>query len=392
VGEDPRLHHLFRLMGKVAASDSTVLLIGESGTGKELFAELIHQLSDRSQGPLVKVNCAAFVETLLLSELFGHEKGAFTGALHRKKGRFEMAQGGTIFLDEIGDISPNTQVALLRVLQEREIERVGGAGTIPVDVRVVAATNRNLEEMVRQGTFRLDLYYRLKGVALELPALRERRGDIPLLVRHFTERYQEEQAQRRYFSHDALRLLANYNWPGNIRELENFIRSMLLFVDEPVITEAHIHEFGEFFAAGEMSADAPHLEFSRGWWLPEIQESRGEVGADVALEGGVSSEDAQPAAVEPQRPPEVAAQTPQAEAGLTPVVDPEKALVEKVVHDGMSIQDLKKRLEVECIKRALVETEGNVTHAASLLKMKRPRLSQIINGNDELGELKRKLS
>ncbi|MCA9552679.1 MAG: sigma-54 factor interaction domain-containing protein, partial [Myxococcales bacterium] len=156
---------------RVAVRSVPVLIEGESGTGKELFAEAVHLRSLRSEGPLVKVNCAAFVETLLLSELFGHEKGAFTGALTRKKGRFELAHGGTIFLDEIGDISLNTQVSLLRVLQERSFERVGGSQSIEVDVRVIAATNRNLEEMVREGTFRLDLYYRLKGVVLELPAL-----------------------------------------------------------------------------------------------------------------------------------------------------------------------------------------------------------------------------
>jgi transcriptional regulator with GAF, ATPase, and Fis domain/predicted negative regulator of RcsB-dependent stress response len=387
VGEDARLHHLFRMVEKVASSDSTVLLNGESGTGKELFAELIHQRSARAQGPLVKVNCAAFVETLLLSELFGHEKGAFTGALHRKMGRFEMANGGTIFLDEIGDISSNTQVALLRVLQEREIERVGGAGAIGVDVRVVAATNRNLEEMVRQGSFRLDLYYRLKGVALELPALRERRGDIPLLVRHFTERYVEDEAVHRYFSHDALRLLAGYNWPGNIRELENFVRSMLLFVDEAVITEAHIREFGEFFAEGEMSAEPPTLAFAAGWWGSEEVEAVEVVedGTEAAFAPLQVSGDARSALEEEEVVREGVLLSSLEGEGL------ERALIERVVTEGMSLQDLKHRLEIECIKRALLQTEGNITHAAALLQMKRPRLSQIINAHEELEELRRTL-
>ncbi len=401
VGEDPRLHHLFRMIDKVAASDSTILLMGESGTGKELFTEAIHHHSSRSKGPLVKVNCAAFVETLLLSELFGHEKGAFTGALSRKKGRFEMAHGGTIFLDEIGDISANTQVALLRVLQERSFERVGGSGQIDVDVRVVAATNRNLEEMVREGTFRLDLYYRLKGVVMDLPPLRERRGDIARLVRHFTEQFTQQSERARYYSHDALRLLSSYNWPGNIRELENFVRSMLLFVDEQVIDVEHIREFDEFFATGQMSSEPAQLEFVEGWWTPDETEVEAKVVSapkqDAALvfveetaDGGTK-----PAEVSDEPPGGDRELTSGSAGAVVPAgedVDPEVALVEEVVARGMSLQDLKKRLEVECIKRALIETEGNITHAANILKMKRPRLSQIINGNESLGKLKEELA
>jgi transcriptional regulator with GAF, ATPase, and Fis domain len=383
VGEDPRLHHIFRIIDKVASSDSTLLLNGESGTGKELFAEAIHHQSARKSGPLVKVNCAAFVETLLLSELFGHEKGAFTGALSRKKGRFEMANCGTIFLDEIGDISANTQVALLRVLQEKSFERVGGSGPINVDVRVVAATNRNLEEMVRQGTFRLDLYYRLKGVVLELPPLRERRGDTPLLVKHFTGRFRKAEEKGRYFSPGALELLASYNWPGNIRELENFVRSMLLFVDERIIDVHHIHEFDEFFATGEMSNEEIVFQFHEDWWPCEKEtegpgtESANHVGSEEAGDRELTA---------------VSDEEGKSDVSQTEGLDPEKALVEDVIKQGKSLQELKKRLEVECIKRALIETEGNITHAASILKMKRPRLSQIINANEALGELKRGLS
>ena len=387
IGEDERLHHLFRIIDKVATSNSTMLLMGESGTGKELLTEAIHRHSARADGPLVKVNCAAFVETLLLSELFGHEKGAFTGALTRKKGRFELAHAGTIFLDEIGDISPNTQVSLLRVLQERSFERVGGSGSIAVDVRVIAATNRNLEEMVRQGKFRLDLYYRLKGVVLELPPLRKRPGDIPLLVRFFTESFGKEQS--RYFSHAALQLLASYNWPGNIRELENFVRSMLLFVDEPVITDAHIREFDQFFAAGEMAAEPPVLSFVPGWWTADEVE--------VLVSEAEEQDGTRPAqdAVGDRKPDGVVRSDPPDEAGPASTVaaaNPEAALVEQVIAEGLSIQALKKRLEVECIKRALIETDGNITHAANILQMKRPRLSQIINGNEELTILKEKYS
>jgi transcriptional regulator with GAF, ATPase, and Fis domain/tetratricopeptide (TPR) repeat protein len=385
IGEAPRLHHLFRIIDKVATSDSTMLLIGESGTGKELLTEAIHRHSNRVDGPLVKVNCAAFVETLLLSELFGHEKGAFTGALTRKKGRFELAHGGTIFLDEIGDISPNTQVSLLRVLQERSFERVGGSGSIAVDVRVVAATNRNLEEMVRQGKFRLDLYYRLKGVVLELPPLRLRPGDIPLLVRFFTESFVTE-GPARYFSHAALQLLASYNWPGNIRELENFVRSMLLFVDDPVITDDHIREFDQFFAAGEMAAEPPVLGFVANWWTPEETEAPDEVAAEAGTAPAEGEGDDQNL--------DAAAEVSGVEGvGNAAVMDnPEAALVRQVVAEGLSIQALKKRLEIECIKRALIETDGNITHAANILQMKRPRLSQIINANDELTILKEKYS
>ena len=384
VGRDRRLLHLFRMVDKVAESDSTVLLIGPSGTGKELFAEAIHQRSHRSEGPLVKVNCAAFVETLLLSELFGHEKGAFTGALSRKRGRFELADGGTIFLDEIGDISLNTQVSLLRVLQERSFERVGGSQAIEVDVRVVAATNRNLEEMVREGTFRLDLYYRLKGVVLELPALKERREDIPYLVRHFAERFMSSE-QARVFTPEALQLLATYNWPGNIRELENFVRSIMLFVDGDVIDVGDIQQFDEFFAEGEMSDEAPRLEFADRWWA--LEEEDEEPSVDETADPGTELASSLIAASSADQKATVSA----AAGSILRTGDPEQAIVEQVVRDGMSLQDLKKRLEIECIKRALKETEGNITHAARILKMKRPRLSQIINSNEELGELKEQL-
>jgi transcriptional regulator with GAF, ATPase, and Fis domain/tetratricopeptide (TPR) repeat protein len=385
VGEDPVLHHLFRMIDKVATSDSTVLLLGESGTGKELLAAAIHRHSSRPDGPLVKVNCAAFVETLLLSELFGHEKGAFTGALTRKKGRFELAHNGTIFLDEIGDISPTTQISLLRVLQERSFERVGGSGPIEADVRVVAATNRNLEEMVRQGKFRLDLFYRLKGVVLELPPLRQRPGDIPLLVRHFVNSIAGGAAPR-YFSHAALQMLASYNWPGNIRELENFVRSMLLFVDEPVVDEDHIREFDQFFADGEMAVDPPTLCFLPGWWTKgEATSALVEDGTDPATDerGGIPGDREANSFAAPE-----SETTSEEVITTTPMADAESALVERVISEGLSIQDLKKRLEIGCIKRALIETEGNITHAARILRMKRPRLSQIINANEALSTVK----
>jgi transcriptional regulator with GAF, ATPase, and Fis domain len=405
VGEDRRLLHLFKLVDKISGSDSTVLLTGSSGTGKELFAEAIHRHSSRRDGPLVKVNCAAFVETLLLSELFGHEKGAFTGALSKKQGRFELAHTGTIFLDEIGDVSPNTQVALLRVLQEQTYERVGGSQQLETDVRVIAATNRNLEEMVREGGFRLDLYYRLKGIALELPSLRERRPDLPLLVRHFTQRFSGDDGRRRVFTADALRLLASYNWPGNIRELENFVRSMLLFVETDVIDLDDIRQFDEFFADGEMSDDVPHFEFVQGWWPVAYQASKKRTtqhGTDHAESSPRDESDQKLSPSGPEVPVEapamgVTAVPEQATAEHAPLIasdgrmDPHEAMVEMVVTEGLGLQDVKKRLEVECIRRALLETDGNITHAAKLLKMKRPRLSQIINSDSELWQLKEDL-
>src|SRR5262249_37316110 len=227
IGNSAKLHRVFHIIDRVAPSDGTVLILGESGTGKELVAEAIHKSSPRSKSPFVKLNCAALVESLLLSELFGHERGSFTGAHQRKIGRFEMAAGGTIFLDEIGDISPTTQVALLRVLQEREFERVGGGRPIKVEARIIVATNRNLYEMVREGTFREDLYYRLKGLTIDLPPLRERPEDILALAEHFLAQYASESgALQKRLSKLAVDLLLGYSWPGNIRELENIVRSV----------------------------------------------------------------------------------------------------------------------------------------------------------------------
>jgi two-component system response regulator PilR (NtrC family) len=215
---------VYQMIEMVAATTSTVLITGESGTGKELVARAIHILSDREHAPFVSINCGAFTETLLESELFGYMKGAFTGAVSNRKGLFEAAEGGTIFLDEIGETTPAMQVKLLRVLQERSIRRVGGLEEIPVDVRVVAATNRDLSQMVEEGTFRNDLYYRISVIPIELPPLRARRSDIPDLVGHFLEKYSAAAGRNMMeISEDAMRYLEAYDWPGNVRELENTI-------------------------------------------------------------------------------------------------------------------------------------------------------------------------
>ncbi len=223
IGQSKIMQSVFGEVHQIAGSRSTVLLRGESGTGKEAIARAIHHLSRRKDKPFIKVNCAALSETLLESELFGHERGSFTGASQERKGRFEMAHGGTLFLDEIGDISPAFQTKLLRVLQEREFERVGGSKTIKVDVRLVAATNRNLEEAVAKGEYREDLYYRINVVAIFLPPLRERREDVPLLAEYFLKQANEESGKQLKFSAEAMQVLMNCNWPGNVRELNNCV-------------------------------------------------------------------------------------------------------------------------------------------------------------------------
>jgi Nif-specific regulatory protein len=214
-----------------------VLLRGESGTGKEVMARAIHSLSPRAKEAFVGVNCAALTESLLESELFGHEKGAFTGAQGQRKGRFEMAHGGTLFLDEIGDISASFQAKLLRVLQERSFERVGGGAPVKVDVRLILATNRNLERMVQAGEFRADLYYRINVVSILLPALRERREDIPAMAQHFLERFNRENAKAAKFSPEAMRVLTSCYWPGNVRELENCVERTATMAGNDVITD-----------------------------------------------------------------------------------------------------------------------------------------------------------
>jgi two-component system, NtrC family, response regulator AtoC len=224
VGSSPPMQRVFEIIEQVAPSKATVLLTGESGTGKELVASAIHERSPRAKGPFIKLHCAALAESLLESELFGHERGAFTGAVARRDGRFQMADGGTLFLDEIGEISPTLQVKLLRFLQEHEFERVGGDQTIRVDVRVIAATNRNLVEEVAKGRFREDLFYRLNVVGVELPPLRERTGDVPALARFFLDRFAKDNGKTiDGFAPATVERLLAYDWPGNVRELENAI-------------------------------------------------------------------------------------------------------------------------------------------------------------------------
>jgi sigma-54 specific flagellar transcriptional regulator A len=381
VGRTPAMQALASAVLKVGKSDATVLVHGESGTGKELVAEAIHEASARRAGPIVKVNCAALVETLLLSELFGHEKGAFTGAAARRRGRFEVADGGTLFLDEIGDISPRTQVALLRVLQDKTFERVGGVTAIRADVRIVCATHRDLGTMVSRGEFREDLYYRLRGVVLEVPALRQRVADLPLVAAAILDRIARERgAAAKSISASALEGLAQHTWPGNIRELENALRAAALFADGETI------ELEDFTAnvdglAGLSTLGAPppgsglQTVNSRRPTPPSDAPSPPETLANPRISGDFASPDSGTDAAfdgSAMSQPSKIAQVASGEAGRTTEV------AYAAIRAGVSLSELKRDIERDCIARALAETGGNITRAASLLGMKRPRLSQLV--------------
>jgi two-component system, NtrC family, response regulator AtoC len=262
IGRSAAMLEVYKTVARVAPTKSTVLILGESGTGKELIARAIHQHSPRANRPFVAVDCGALTETILESEIFGHVRGAFTGALADKKGVFEEAQGGTCFLDEIGGISANMQARLLRVLQEHEIRRVGGKDWVTVDVRVVAATNQNLEEAVSRGEFRQDLYYRLNVVAILLPPLRERVEDIPLLARHFLQHYSQESGKSiTVISDKAMELLCAYSWPGNIRELENAVEQAVALSYQPVLTPDDLPAVRDHAAAKSFQNDSQNGQF-----------------------------------------------------------------------------------------------------------------------------------
>ena len=275
IGKSQGMQEIYSKIEQVADSRTTVLITGESGTGKELVARALHYNSSRRERPFIALNCAALPETLIESELFGHEKGSFTDATARRVGQFELAHSGTLFLDEIGDLSPVTQAKLLRVIQEREFMRIGGVQSIKVDVRIVAATNKNLDDLVRKGQFREDLYYRINVIALFLPPLRERGEDIPLLAKHFLEkRLEEERRTRIEFGKDALDLLTRYSWPGNVRELENFVEQAFIWSQHAAqITPEHLPtlikndsrstSLRDDTLAGRMSLEKAVMEFER---------------------------------------------------------------------------------------------------------------------------------
>ena len=324
VGDSPAIRQIYGIIEKVANTPSTVLITGESGTGKELIARALHENSSRQDGPFIKINCAAIPKTLMESELFGYEKGAFTGAVGAKPGRFELAHGGTLFLDEIGEIPVEMQVKLLRVLQESEFERVGGIKTIKVDVRLVTATNRDLAAELAAGGFREDLYYRLNVVPIHLPPLRERREDIALLVGHFITKFNERlRKQITHIEPAAVERLVSYNWPGNIRELENVIERTMLFCEAPVIR------------LGNLPAE---LLLGEDRHLPAAALSTSPSQPNLA---------AMPATL--------------------PAGDAVGSLKEAVRAET-------ERVERELIQRALDETGGNVTQAARRLKISRKSL------------------
>jgi len=301
-------------VSKVADSPSTVLVTGESGTGKELVAQALHRGSSRRDKPLIKVNCAAIPKDLVESELFGYEKGAFTGAVGSKPGRFELADGGTLFLDEIGEVPVEMQVKLLRALQESEFERVGGIKTIQVDVRLIAATNRDLKALIADGRFREDLYYRLAVVPIVLPPLRDRREDIPLLVRHFIEKYDRRLGKSvAGIEEEALQLLLDYSWPGNIRELENLMERSVLFADGPIILASSLPD--------------------------SLRERPGGPATPIAAVGPIGA-----------------------------IAAPSGASMKEIVRQAQA------ELERELIARALEETGGNVTRAAKRLQISRKSL------------------
>lgn len=244
IGRSKAMQHVMEIVGSVAPKNVNILLTGETGSGKEMIANAIHYNSPRSAKPFIKVNCAAFSEGVLESELFGHERGAFTGAITRRVGRFELADGGTIFLDEIGDITLSTQIKLLRVIQEKEFERVGGNETIKVDVRIIAATHQDLKRLIEEKRFREDLYYRLNVVYIELPSLRQRKDDIPLLASFFIHRFNEEKDyQIKGITNEAMQILLNYEWPGNVREMENAIESAMALAEKNIIEAKYLPSF-----------------------------------------------------------------------------------------------------------------------------------------------------
>jgi two-component system, NtrC family, response regulator AtoC len=338
VGESPAICQVYQVVEKVADTPSTVLITGESGTGKELVARALHDYSSRSGGPFIKINCAAIPKTLMESELFGYEKGAFTGAVGSKPGRFELAHGGSLFLDEIGEIPVEMQVKLLRVLQESEFERVGGIKTIKVDVRLITATNRDLAAEIITGGFRDDLYYRLNVVPIQLPPLRERREDIPLLVDHFIARFNERlKKQINGAEPEAIDRLIAHQWPGNIRELENVIERTILFCEGPLIRVADLP--GEL--GGTPQPVAPPVVEER---LPSASTSSGAL---------------------PAQPP---ASVPPAASASLPAVGEEVGSLKEAVRVETE------RVERELIQRALDETAGNVTQAARKLQISRKSL------------------
>jgi DNA-binding NtrC family response regulator len=289
VGRDPKMQVIYKLIEDIGPTDATVLIQGESGTGKEIVARAIHRQSLRKDGPFVVINCSAYPSTLLESELFGHEKGAFTGAVRQRPGRFEQADGGTVFLDEIGEILPDAQIKLLRILQTHKLERLGGEKTISVDVRILAATNKDLLEEVKAGRFREDLYYRLNVIPIRIPPLREKRNDIPLLAQHFLRHFATEQGKDiAEFSVEAMRLLMDHSWPGNVRELENSIEHAAVLAKERRIEPVHLPSALHKDFASPLTPKPPTIREHEARLLQEAMEECGWNKKEAANRLGIS--------------------------------------------------------------------------------------------------------
>lgn len=335
IGRSPSIHIVFDAITKVADTDSTVLISGDSGTGKELVAQAIHALSSRRNGPLIPVNCGAIPAELLESELFGHVKGAFTGAISNRQGRFELAQGGTIFLDEIGDTPPMLQVKLLRVLQERKFEPVGGMKSVPADVRIIAATNKDLEEAVKVRTFREDLFYRLNVIPIHVPALRERRSDIPLLVQHFADKFNREKRRNVHFgAQEVIDLFLRYDWPGNVRELENLVERLVVFCGDGDVALRDLPS--KIFERVELASGQPGTQGKFGFAMRSIAAQM--VDEVIELSGG---------------------------AAFPRFVLPE---------NGIDLKETINSFENDLLMQALSRTQGNKNKASELLKMNRTTL------------------
>lgn len=351
IGESSTLADVFRVLAKVAPTDSTVLVTGESGTGKELLVRALHTMSRRNDKPFVPINCGAIPRELLESELFGHEKGAFTHAIRTKPGRFELADGGTVFLDEIGEMDISLQVKILRVLQEKEIERVGGSGPRKVDVRIIAATNRDLEHEVALGRFREDLYYRLNVIPLQLPPLRERGADILLLAKYFLQRFCERRGrQPLVLAPEAARVLLAYSWPGNVRELENFMERLSILVDDNVVTRAELP--AKILDAVADLADLPEL--------PDLE-----------------------AAAVPGPAPETARRT--VALGAAEAVFSWPTLEDLKRYD-MGLREFLEAMEDRLLDQALTEAGGVKNQAAEMLGIKRTTLIEKLKKREIKGD------
>ena len=358
IGQSTSLVEVFKVLGKVAPTDSTVLVTGESGTGKELLVRALHSNSGRHDKPFVPINCGAIPKELLESELFGHEKGAFTHAIRSRPGRFEVADGGTIFLDEIGEMDLSLQVKILRVLQEKEIERVGGSGCKKVDVRIVAATNRDLETEVAAGRFREDLYYRLNVIPLHLPPLRERGGDALVLARYFLNHFcTRKKRPVLTLSTDTCRVLAAYAWPGNVRELENFMERLSILVDDDIVHPD----------------DLPRKILDHVGNIADLPEVEEETVDTAVLLGDEPCKEASSAAEEPAKPAE--SQELQAASATQPsptgFVWPDLSVIEA---QGVNLKDFLDAVEGRLIDEALGRADGVKNQAAELLGIKRTTL------------------